>query len=380
MKKLVAILIAAMMVFSVMAIFASAEGETVTLYIGDEVTEAEVRGSSVDVEQTDDGIAATTTGSDPWVSIELPDVDTSIYKFFTVTYRCDKEVGSNNTYMKITNYIGNADGGDWEPHGMGGTADGQWHTKEYSMDGFPTFADEEITGIRLTCCGEEGGVFEVKSVRFTKEHYDGETGTTTPETPAAPYTYVNASFDTLDVDGVINFGIVLEEGHPANGDGWASDKLDMKGRTVDGSDGSVKLITMRGWIGFNEVIEAFGYQMDGNAPVLSADNIATTEDAVKGAGGQNALRFSIPINVEGLEGTHKFVVVVKLAGVDEPIKIDESFGATGPATAPNTSFTFVGRGSSSQPEQPTETSDMTMVLFIVAAAAVALVILKKRAF
>ena len=325
MKRFVSVMIAIMMVFSVMSFVVSAAGETVTLYVGSEESEAEVTGSSVDLEQTEDGVAATTTGGDPWISIALPDVDTSVYKFFTVTYRCNKEVGGNNTYMKTTNYIGAGDGGDWEPHGMGGTADGEWHSKEYSMEGFPTFADQEITGIRLTCCGDVDGVFEVSSIRFTTEHYEGA------PVDESEYHYVNASFDSFFVNDVLNFG---------EADGGASDKLDARDRTVDGSDGSVSKFTLRGWIGFQEEIDSFGYQVNGNDPVYG-DFKAATEDAVRGAGGQNALRFQVEIDATQLKGTNNIVIVVKLAN-GAVVKVDDTLQATGPATPPNSSFKFIG--------------------------------------
>ena len=137
MKRFVSVMIAIMMVFSVMLFVVSAAGETVTLYVGSEESEAEVTGSSVDLEQTEDGVAATTTGGDPWISIALPDVDTSVYKFFTVTYRCNKEVGGNNTYMKTTNYIGAGDGGDWA----------KGVVRRFTI----TIPIEELTGSNVVC-------------------------------------------------------------------------------------------------------------------------------------------------------------------------------------------------------------------------------------
>ena len=131
--------------------------------------------NGVDVEEVDGKLICTTVAAgDPWVSIPL-DVDTSVYNYFSVTYRATKEIGANNTYLKVGGYIGSPDGGDWEPHGMDGTADGELHTALYSIkDGFPTFAGEPITGIRLTCCGEEGGVFTIESIKFYGEGEEKE--------------------------------------------------------------------------------------------------------------------------------------------------------------------------------------------------------------
>lgn len=137
--------------------------------------QAEATSGGVEAEVVDGKLVCTTgETNDPWVSIPV-EVDTSVYKFFTVTYKCDKEIGSNNTYLKTTGYIGAGDGGDWEPHGMNGTADGELHSVTYNIaEGFPTFVDQTITGIRLTCCAEEGGVFTVESIVFSDVENPGE--------------------------------------------------------------------------------------------------------------------------------------------------------------------------------------------------------------
>ena len=201
---------------------------------------------------------------------------------------------------------------------------------------------------------------------------------TEPETqpgtePAADYTYKNASFDSCYVDDLLNFGIVFD-GEP-NSDGHASEKLDQKNRTVEDPDGNVKKLVLRGWIGFEEEIESFGYQLNGKN--VFGDFAAATEDAVKGAGGPNASRFQIEIDATQLKGTNKIVAIVKLAnGV--VVKIDESLEATGPATPPNTSFTFAGVA-----EEVPATGDMTVAMFAVIAVlamGAAVVFMKKRAF
>ncbi len=137
--------------------------------------QAEATSGGVEAEVVDGKLVCTTgETNDPWVSIPV-EVDTSVYKFFTVTYKCDKEIGSNNTYLKTTGYIGAGDGGDWEPHGMNGTADGELHSVTYNIaEGFPTFVDQTITGIRLTCCAEAGGVFTVDSIVFSDVENPGE--------------------------------------------------------------------------------------------------------------------------------------------------------------------------------------------------------------
>ena len=184
--------------------------------------------------------------------------------------------------------------------------------------------------------------------------------------PAAEYTYVNASFDSFYVNDVLNFG---------KPDGAASDKLDEVNRTVDGSDGSVQKIVMRGWIGFEEAIESFGYQINGKN--VFGDFAAETEEAVKKAGGANASRFQIEIDTTELKGTNKIVAIVKLAN-GNVVKIDENLAATGPATAPNTAFTFVGVA-----EETPGTGDATVAMFAVIAVlamSAAIVFMKKRSF
>ncbi len=184
------------------------------------------------------------------------------------------------------------------------------------------------------------------------------------DVPTEPV-YKNASFDSLFIDGALNFG---------QGDGSASDKLDGQSRTVGNGDGSIQEIRLRGWIGFEQEIDSFGYQIGDAEPVFDASFTETTEQAVKNAGGENALRFNVTVPVAGVEGTQTIVMVVKLVD-GSVVKIDDTLQATGVATTPNTSFTFVG-----VPTQNPPTADASMIIFVVAAAAIALVVLKKKVF
>lgn len=125
---------------------------------------------NIDVQYVDGKVVCTTTGGDPWVSIPLDNIDTSVYNYVTVTYTATAEVGSNNTYLMDTSvnpgYSGTA--GTWHPHGMEGTADGQPHSVTYCIsEDFPTMAGTTLTGIRFTCCGDMDGVFTVESVVFS---------------------------------------------------------------------------------------------------------------------------------------------------------------------------------------------------------------------
>jgi hypothetical protein len=191
---------------------------------------------------------------------------------------------------------------------------------------------------------------------------------TQPETEPANFELHGASFDTIYVNDVMNFG---------QADGAASDKLDGVGRTIDGSDGSVQTIRLRGWIGFETEIAELGYQINGKntfGDYKVAPEAAVTDPA---NGGQYATRFDMTIDVSNLKGTNKIVAVAKLAD-GTIVKIDENVSANGAGTTPNTSFTYVGPA-----EENVTTGDMTVAMFavlaVLALGAVA-VFAKKRAF
>ena len=183
--------------------------------------------------------------------------------------------------------------------------------------------------------------------------------------PAAPaaYTLAGVSFDTFFVDGVMNFG---------QGDGMASSKLDGVNRTVDGSDGSIETIVMRGWVGFDKAIAQFGYQVGDQEPVFDDSFKKTTEQAVLDAGGANASRFEVEIPVGRISGTNVITTVVKLVD-GTVVKLDSQFAASAQGL-PDVSFTYVGTQSTPA------TADASMIIFVIAAAAIALVVLKKKVF
>lgn len=165
----------------------------------------------------------------------------------------------------------------------------------------------------------------------------------------ASATYHNASFDTFKVNGEM---AALQET-----DGNASDWLDKASRKVDGSDGSVQTVGFRGWIGFEETIDAFGYQIGTNAPVFDDSFIeAFADENQKNAvqaeenGGANALRFNITVPVENLEGENSIVAVVKVDG--KTVRIDSALAASGAATTPDTEIIYVGKPAAT--EAPTE--------------------------
>jgi len=184
-----------------------------------------------------------------------------------------------------------------------------------------------------------------------------------------PATVVGSSFDTFYVNDVINFG---------EGDGGASGKLDKHDRTVDGSDGSVTKLVIRGWVGFADEIESFGYKIGDAAPVYG-DFKTTTEAGVLGAGGPLASRFAIEIDATTIKGEKNVVVVVKLLNREEPVLMDGNYGGA------NTSFTFIGvpgEEPGGEVPQPT-TGDATVAMFaviVVLAMSAAFVFIRRKSY
>ncbi len=111
------------------------------------------------------------------------------------------------------------------------------------------------------------------------------------------------SFDTFYVNGQMYFP-----------DGGADAKLDEINNTLTfASAAELENITLRGWIGFDQAIDSFGYYVD-NYEFVYGEFKTATEDDVLGAGGEFASRFEIKVPLEYLEGDDHFVgFVVKLA-------------------------------------------------------------------
>ncbi len=114
----------------------------------------------------------------------------------------------------------------------------------------------------------------------------------------------NCSFDTFYVNGEMYFP-----------DGGAGDKLDAINNTLTFWAGEPHdSMALRGWIGFNQPVDQFGYYIDGYYNVTWGDFKQTTEAGVIAAGGEHATRFQITADISGLDvGEHKVGYVVKLA-------------------------------------------------------------------
>lgn len=151
---------------------------------------------------------------------------------------------------------------------------------------------------------------------------------------------------------------------------------------VDGSNGSISNVAFYGWVGFDEAVDSFGYKINGNEPVYDSAFSFTTEDAVKAAenGGEFGQRFLIVVPTADLKGTNTIKACVKLAS-GTVIDLDGSVLTEGGLSLPNTVVEYTGPAATEpDPGDEPQTGDATMILFVVAAAAVALVILKKKAF
>ena len=126
----------------------------------------------------------------------------------------------------------------------------------------------------------------------------------------------NMSFDTFFVNRVQLDNIIME-----GADGGASAKLEEYGREIDGREDTYENFTFRGWAGFESEMTRAGYQIDEEDPVFLENAFKTTEAAVKGAGGNNASRLEIEVDVTGLQDgrLHEIRAVVELKSEDEEI-------------------------------------------------------------
>ena len=126
-----------------------------------------------------------------------------------------------------------------------------------------------------------------------------------PYVEAAEAGQTNASFDTFYVNNQMYF--------PE--DGGAGGKLDEINNTITFAAGEVHdSMILRGWIGFNQPIDSFGYYLDNYKMVFNPDYTKPTEDGVKAAGGEHASRFEILVPLAQLVSNDHFAgFVAKLA-------------------------------------------------------------------
>ncbi len=144
---------------------------------------------------------------------------------------------------------------------------------------------------------------------------------TTPAVPQGPYKdpadagQKNVSFDTFYKNGNMFF--------PA--DGGAGDKLTEIDNTVTfAAADALQSIALRGWIGFEQAIDQFGYYIDDPEKPVYGEFKQTTEQGVLDAGGANASCFQITADLSALgAGEHKVGFIVKLADGTEVILREE---------------------------------------------------------
>ena len=112
------------------------------------------------------------------------------------------------------------------------------------------------------------------------------------------------SFDTF----FVNESMYFEQ------DGGAGDKLTAINNTIAFAAGAAHdTMSLRGWIGFDQAIESFGYYIDDPYAQVFGEFAQATEDGVKTAGGEHASRFKIDVNLADLDaGVHTVGYLVKL--------------------------------------------------------------------
>jgi LPXTG-motif cell wall-anchored protein len=123
------------------------------------------------------------------------------------------------------------------------------------------------------------------------------------EAVAGARDFSKAKGDNLSYDWILVNGEKVADGNA---------EVIAKKVLIDGSDGSVNNIGMRGWFGnANSKIESYGYSIDGAEPVYG-DFAVEAEAEVVAAGGES--RFVVTVDVSGIKDgqTHVIRVVAKL--------------------------------------------------------------------
>lgn len=121
----------------------------------------------------------------------------------------------------------------------------------------------------------------------------------------------NYSFDTIFFDNT-----TITDGGVA---GWKTDNDE----TIDGKDGSIKVVGLRGWLGFQDQdFIDIGYVIDDGYVRFGSGTFVATEDPVKAAGGQYAQRFRVDIPVATLAGEGHTICAVLMTEDGQIVKIN----------------------------------------------------------
>ena len=181
--------------------------------------------------------------------------------------------------------------------------------------------------------------------------------------------------DALSYDQLFVNGEKIAEGNEDKGDaGVPANK-----QLIDGSKGDIKTVAMHGWFGNkNSKIVSYGYMIDEGAPVYGDFAVpVAADDPVIAAGGES--RFTVEVDVSGITDgkTHKIQVVAKLEN-DEIVKLNRFETGKDRDVYVNYKAQLVEQQGGS--DTPPATGDVSVVVILVAACAIALVVLKKKAF
>ena len=249
----------------------------------------------VEITENNDGsvLCETESGNDPWISFELDEIDTSIYKSVTIFYEITGTLHGNNIYFRDTetNPGYSTTLGTWTIPMMQGVTE---RTVVFDED-VALMDGVDLTGIRIPAA-VAGSSILVKSIVFhnplgigAERDFDKDKGD-------------SLSFDQIMIDGA----------QAANG----NDAVIALKKNIDGTAGNISSIALYGWYGnANSTTVAFGYKINDGDIVYGDFFIDTDAEVIKL--GANNQRFNIPIDVSALEGRNEIWVYARLANGDQ---------------------------------------------------------------
>ncbi|MBP5779985.1 MAG: discoidin domain-containing protein [Clostridia bacterium] len=138
--------------------------------------------SQVKLSMNENGLAVETNSdaSDPWVSIPLDNIDTSVYTSFTIKYKLvgSSEFASNNVYLRAKDFNPgySGEGGTWHAPDMNGLTERTF----VIADEFPAMVGQQLTGVRFVAC-RPGETFIIESITFNKAEEPQPTAEVTAE-------------------------------------------------------------------------------------------------------------------------------------------------------------------------------------------------------
>ena len=247
-------------------------------------------------------------GGDPYLAFIPLGSDYTLPNYMAISYR-------TNSAVEGQFFMGS--GAGWTGAGdsfMVTWTEGDWSfvVVDLSQTGVTSITDGKLTYARMDFFAGntgEGEYFDVQYIGFfnTAEYadeYDFKTNPPYIEIDNADAGKVGHSFDTFYVNGEMFF----------EADGGAGDKLTAIDNTISFELGEAHdSLALRGWIGFGQAIDQFGYFVD-NYEFVFGEFRQDTEAGVLAAGGENASRFQIVVPLTDLgEGPHMVGFVVKLA-------------------------------------------------------------------